>query len=191
MTEIKKIEITSSKSKLAKLLVFSILFLCAGLWMIKANPQTSNPIFNNSLVKAIASYGAIIMGLWGIYFFGKGLFNKKPSLIIDDKGIYEYTTAYKFGFIPWSDISQINETTVQASIASKQHFVTIGLTDPNKYILKEKNPLKRKLLSGNARNYGSPIHISTNALKVNHDELLKMLREEFGRHILLANRESK
>ena len=182
MTENKKIEIPLSKAKLAKLLIFSILFLCAGLWMIVSNPQTSNPVFNNPLVKAIASYGSTIMGLLGIYFFSRKLFDNKPGLVIDDNGIYDNTSAFHFGLIPWSDISEIYERTVQASIASKQRFVTIGLTDPDKYISREKNFLKRKLLTANANSYGSPIHISTNGLKTNHNELLQILAEKFAKY---------
>ena len=179
MTENNKIEIVLSKSKLTKLLIFSILFLCGGLWMILTHPQISNPIFNNPIVKAIGSYGATIMGLLGIYFFSKKLFDKKPGLIIDKNGIYDNTSAFNFGLIPWSDISQIYERTVQASIASKQRFVTIGLTNPDKYISREKNFLKRKLLTANASSYGSPIHISTNGLKINHSDLLRILNEEY------------
>jgi hypothetical protein len=177
-----KIEIELSKSKLTKLLIFSILFLFAGLWMITTNPQTSNPVFNNSILKAIASYGSTIMGLFGIYFFIRKLFDKKPGLIIDENGIYDNTSAFNFGLIPWSDISQIYERTVQASIASKQRFATVGLINPDKYISRETNPIKRKMLAVNAKSYGSPIHISTNGLKINHNDLLKILNEEFAKH---------
>lgn len=182
MTEGKKIEIALSKLKLTKLLIFSILFLCGGLWMIVSDPQTSNPVLNNQFIKAIASYGSTIMGLLGVYFFSRKLFDDKPGLVIDENGIYDNTSAFNFGFIPWSDISQIYERTVQASIASKQHFITIGLLNPDKYISREKNSLKRKLLSANANSYGSPIHISTNGLKTNHHELLQVLTEEFIKH---------
>ena len=182
MTENNKIVIELSKSKLTKLLIFSILFLLAGLWMITTNPQTSNPVFNNPIVKAIASYGSTIMGLFGIYFFTRKLFDKKPGLIIDENGIYDNTSAFHFGLIPWSDISQIYERTVQASIASKQHFVTVGLINPDKYISRENNAIKRKMLAVNANSYGSPIHISTNGLKINHNDLLKILNEEFTKY---------
>jgi hypothetical protein len=178
MIESRKIEIPLSKSKLTKLLIFSILFLGGGLWIIVTNPQTSNPLFNNPIVKTLASYGSTIMGLFGIYFFGKKLFDNKPGLIIDGQGIYDNTSAFNFGLIPWSDISQIHERTVQASIASKQRFVTIGLFNPDKYISREKNLLKRKLLAANKSSYCSPIHISTNGLKTNHNDLLQLLTEE-------------
>jgi len=182
MKENNKIEILLSKAKLTKLLIFSVLFLSGGLWMIISNPQTSNPVFNNPILKTIASYGSTIMGLLGMYFFTKKMFDKNPGLVLSDQGIYDNTSVFKFGLIPWTDISEIYEKTVQASIASKQYFVTIGLNNPDKYISRETNALKRKLLIANAKNYGSPIHISTNGLMTNHKDLLKLVNEYFEKY---------
>lgn len=175
-------EIPLSKTKLLKLLLFSVLFLIAGLWIILKNPQVSNPVFNNSVMKTLASYGGVIMGVLGIYFFSRQLFDKNPGLVLTDQGIYDNTSAFKVGLIPWSDVSHIYESTVQASIASKQRFITIGLTEPQKYIAKETNGLKRKLLQANAKRYGSPIHISTNALKTKHNELMQLFTSYFERY---------
>jgi hypothetical protein len=177
-----KIEIPLSKSKLTKLLAFSIIFLIGGLWMIIANPQISNPVFNDPIIKTVGGYGSAIMGFLGIYFFAKKLFDKKPGLVIDENGIYDNTSIFNFGLIPWTDISKIYERTVQTSFASKQRFVTIGLADPDKYISRETNLLKRKILAANAKNYGSPIHISTNGLKTNNNDLLKLLNEYFEKY---------
>lgn len=182
MTESKKIEIPQSKTKLTKLLLFSILFLIGGLWITIANPQTDNLIFNNPVIKAIGGYGGTIMGVLGVYFFTKKLFDKKPGLILSDKGIYDNTTAFNFGLIPWTDISGIIDRTVKVSTFSKQHFVTIMLNDPDKYISQATNPLKRKLLKANSKNSGSPIHISANVLKTNHNDLLKLACEYFDKY---------
>jgi hypothetical protein len=148
--------------------------------MIIADPQISNPIFNNPVVKSIASYGGAIMGLFGIYFFSRKLFDSKPGLVIDENGIYDHTSAFNFGFIPWTDISQIGENS--AGIAAKQRFVMIILINPDKYIQREKSFLKRKLLSANAGTYGSPVHISANGLKTSHDDLLQLLTDEFNKY---------
>jgi len=177
-----RIEIPLSRVKLIKLLIFCILFLILGLWMIISDPQTSNPVFNNPVLKIIASYGSILMGLLGIYFFTKKLFDKEPGLVLSEQGIYDNTSAFKFGLIPWSDISEIYERTVQASVASKQYFVGVAVTDPNKYISREKNALKRKLLAANSDRYGSIVLISTNGLKTNHKDLLKLMKEYFERY---------
>ncbi|RYD74042.1 MAG: hypothetical protein EOP53_19030 [Sphingobacteriales bacterium] len=181
MTE-NKIEIPLSKSKLTKLLIFSVLFLLGGLWLIITDPQIKNGLFNNPVVKALAFYGSTLMGLLGTYFFTKKLFDKKPGLIISEEGVCDNTSAFRFGLIPWSDIVEIYEYSMQASIASKQYFTTIVLVDPDKYISREKNTIKRRLLNVNLKSYGSPVHISTNGLATNHTELLKLLTEYFNKY---------
>lgn len=182
MTANEKIEIPLSKSKLAKLLVISILFLVIGLWIIIKDPQVGNPVFNNPILKIFASYGATLMGLLGVYFFTKKLFDKKPGLVLSEQGIYDNAGAFKFGLIPWSDISEIHERSVEVSLTSKQYFVTIKLVDPDKYISRETNVLKRKLLVANSKSHGSPVNISTNGLKTNHKELLKLVNAYFEKY---------
>lgn len=182
MSDNNSIEISLSKTKLTKLLIFSILFVVGGLWMIVTNPQTSNPVFNNPLLKTIASYGALIMGLLGIYFFTKKLMDKKPGLVLSDQGIVDNTSAFNFGLIPWVDIAAIYERSIQTGIASKQYFLTIAVKDPEKYIDRETNFLKRKLLIANSKSYGSPIHISTNGLKTTPKYLLQLVNEYFEKY---------
>jgi hypothetical protein len=164
-----------------------VLFLIAGLWMIIADPQTSNPLFNNPIVKGMASYGSTIMGALGIYFFTQKLFQREPGLVLTDEGICDNTSAFRFGLIPWSDIAEIHEGSIQASIASKQYFVTVGLEDPEKYIAREPNIIKRKLLLANAKGYGSPVHISTNGLKADHNDLLELIQEYFEKYKVLQS----
>jgi hypothetical protein len=176
MTQENSIEIAHSKGKLTKILLFSLLFVLAGLWMIITNPQTSNAFFNNPVVKGLASYGGLGMGLLGLYFAIRKLADKSPALVIDAQGIYDNSSAFKFGLIPWADITGIYDQTVQAGF-SKQHFATIQLAEPDKYIQKETNPLKRKMLTMNNNSYGSPVHISTNGLQVDHARLMELLQQ--------------
>ena len=107
------------------------------------------------------------------------MLDKKPALVLSDEGIYDNTGAFSFGLIPWTDIADVYERSVRASMASKQYFVTIRLVNPDKYISRETNSIKRKLLQANATNYGSPVNISTNGLKTNHQELLRLTRQYF------------
>lgn len=177
MTDLNRIEIQLSKAKLGKLFVFSALFLAAGLWMIIKQPETSNGLFNNPVVKALASYGGTLMGLLGIYFFGKKLLDKQPGLIIDEAGIVDNTSVFAFGLIPWSNIAHIEGSSIQATVASKQRFVTLVLHDPEPYIARETNPIKRKLIAMNTKHYGSPVHLTTNGLAIRHEGLMRLLGE--------------
>lgn len=107
-----KIEIAFSKAKLFKLLVFSILFVAAGSWMLVAKPQSGNGLLNNEIVKMVVGCLGILMGLLGTVFFTKRLLDKNPGLIIDEEGIVENSSAFSFGLIPWADIESIYEMTM-------------------------------------------------------------------------------
>ncbi len=182
MIENYRIEIELSKVKLTKLLVVSILFLSGGLWILITNPQVSNPIFNNPISKSIASYGGVSMGLCGIYFFTKKLFDKNYGLVIDEQGICDNSSIFNFGPIPWSDISNVYEYSIQASIASKQRFVTVEISNQEKYISKQTNVIKRKLLTLTSKSHGLKLNISANGLKIKHPELLKIMTEAFEQY---------
>lgn len=175
-------EILVSKGKMTKLLVYCVLFVLAGLWIVIANPQVSNSLVNNTVFKTIIGLSSILMGGLGIYFFVKKMFDKEPGIIFNEEGIIVNATVNKFGLIPWEDISEIYEKTVQVSIASKERFVTVRLISPEKYISRETNILKRKVLAANSKHYGSPIHFSANGLKIEHKELLELALAYFRKY---------
>lgn len=186
MTDTERVEIAWSKAKLIKLLIFSVLFLLAGLWLAIRQPEIRNSFFNSPIMKNLAAYGGTIMGAAGIYFFSKRLIDKRPGLIIDENGITDNSSAFSFGLIPWSDIAQVYEFSIQASIASRPRFITVELHDPEKYISRETNSFKRNLLLLNLKNYGSPVHISTNGLEINPNDLLGLISHAFNSNKMTA-----
>src|SRR4051812_17673447 len=80
MTNDSPIEIAISKKKLIKLLIFAILFMAGGLWMLTAQPQTGNPVFNNPIIKNGAAVLGVLMGIFGTYYFIKKMNDKRPGL---------------------------------------------------------------------------------------------------------------
>ncbi|OUL59974.1 STM3941 family protein [Flavobacterium sp. AJR] len=169
-----KIEIAMSKGKLIKLLFFSILFLVASLWILLYQPEVSNPIFNNLIIKNTASVLGSLMGLGGIYFFTKKILDKKPGVIIDNMGIVDNSSGVSIGRIPWSDVMAVAERAVIT-----QKFVTIYLKNPEDYINKETNSIKRKMLKMNFKESGSPVSISANGLKIPFIELKYNITQKF------------
>lgn len=159
-----------SKGKLVKLLIFSIIFLVLGVWIVIARPEVRNAVLNNAVVKYGTAAGSIVMGLAGMIFFTLKMFDKKPGLIIDSKGITDNASGVSAGFIPWEDIRQIYTTQVMS-----EKFVMIGVSNPEKYIDRQTKFLKRKAMTFNYKAYGSPISLTVSALKANHDSLLATL----------------
>jgi len=180
MVETNNIEIALSKGKLAKLLVFSIIFLGAGLWIAITQPHVGNPVFDNAFVKNIAAYAGIVMGALGIYFFIKKLFDKRPGVIINEQGITDNSGAFSLGFIAWDDIAEVGELKVQASMASKQKFVCIKLKSAEPYIARETSNIKRSILALNLKNLR--VNISTNGLNIKHESLLALVQDAYNKY---------
>jgi hypothetical protein len=63
-----------------------------------------------------------------------------------------------------------------------QKFLMIFVTNPDKYISRQTNVLKRKTAEINYKSYGSPISLSTNTLKCNFDELKNILQTELDKN---------
>ena len=166
MTNTGRIEIPLSKSKLIKNLLGSIVFVVAGLWLLIFQPSVSNSVFNSPLVKYGGGILAVLFGALGIIYFSKKLTDKKPGLIIDEKGVVDNASAVAAGFIPWSDIDHIETAKVM-----KQEFLMLIVKNPGDYLSKQKNMLKRKSMEMNLKHYGSPITISTHGLKYDMDQL--------------------
>jgi hypothetical protein len=169
------IEIALSKSKLTKFLIFSILFLAAGGWMLSAEPLSGNYLLGNPVVKNLVATLAIAMGTLGIIFFIKKLNDKRPGFVINEDGINDNSSAVAFGKIHWRDISHIQTTGIM-----NQQFIVIGLKNPQEYIDRYTQSMRRKSMQWNVKQYGSPVIISTSSLKCNRDELRQLLESKLA-----------
>ena len=170
-------EILFSKKKLAKHLVVSLLFMAGGIWMLITQPQTDNPVFNNPLLKNGAAILGILFGPVGAYIFIKKLRDKKPGLIIDDTGITDNSSAVAAGLILWKDIIEIRQTKL-----FRQKLLMLVLKNPEDYINRQTNAMKRKGMKSNLETFGSPVGISTNALDCKYDELKNILERKLVEH---------
>lgn len=176
-----KIEIPISKLKITLLLLGSVAFLLVGTWLLFMNVDEYNPIWAvESLVVNVASVLGMLMGLFGVYFFTKKLFDTKPGLVIDELGLIDNSGGLSIGRIYWTDIVGIQDYYVQAGMASKQKFVSIFLDNPADYIARQPNSLKRKMMKANEKYSGTPVSISANGLRISFDELLVLIEEKFA-----------
>lgn len=170
MTTAEQIEIPLSKNKMILALLSSIVFVAIGFWFLINQPKGNHWLLGNQTL----SY---IIGLASILFFGIGaiaiirtISDKKPGLTINRQGIIDNSSGVSAGPIPWSDIHEIKITQVMG-----QKFLMIIVGNPEDYLEKVRNPLKRNAMKINHKSYGSPISISSNALQTNFDELHKLL----------------
>ena len=173
MTQDEQIEIPLSKKKMVLTLLGAIGFIVIGLWFIINPPKISNPIFGNPTV-------IFISGLASILFFGlvaitisRKFSDKTPGLIINRQGVTDNSSGVSAGIIPWTDIQEIRVSQVM-----NQKFLMFIVGNPQEYLEKVTNPIKRNAMKMNYKTYGSPISISANALQTDFENLRSLLIEK-------------
>jgi hypothetical protein len=173
MTQDAQMEIPLSRKKMTMTFLGSIVVVGIGVWFLINLPKISNPILGNPTVIFIVGLASVLFfGLVAITIFRK-LSDKKPGLIINRQGIIDNSSGVSAGLILWTDIEDI-----KVSQAMNQKFLMFIVKNPQAYLNKVTNPLKRKGMEMNYRTYGSPISISANSLQINFDNLYSLLTEK-------------
>ena len=174
MTTTGQIEIPLSKKKMILTLIGAIVFVGLGLWFLISPPKTNHWLFGNPTFIFIA-------GLASVLFFGliaiviaKKIPDNKAGLIINDEGIFDNSSGVSAGLVLWSDIKEIKVAQVMS-----QKFLMFIVNNPQDYIDRQTNALKKKGMQMNLKSYGSPISISANALTTNFDKLYELLQQKF------------
>lgn len=153
------------------------MFVVIGLWFIIKPPHISNPFFGNpTKLLIVGSLSVLFFGYVGFWIFKK-LFDKAPGLLISKEGIMNNSSGFSKQFIPWTDILSFNIASVQ-----RQTFVNILVRNPEDYMNREKNFIKRKLMKMNLDQFGSVISISPNGLKCSWNELNRILAQKFDEY---------
>jgi hypothetical protein len=158
------IAIPLSRTKLIAVLMGSLVFVGAGVWMFLLPPiePTEGKLVG---VAAILFFG------FAMIVAGRRLFDVEPGLVLDAEGIIDNSSGVGVGRIPWGDI-----TGVKVTKRSGQRFLTIELADPHKYVARG-GRLKRLANAANLELVGSPVNISSTALRIGFDELDRLVTE--------------
>lgn len=169
-----KIEIPLSKSKMLLLLFGAIGFVVMGTFFIlNTDKFVSSIIRNPEIIKIVGFLSVLFFGAAGVYGIRK-MFDKSVGLTIDDNGIIDNTNASSIGLIKWADITEIRTEQVMST-----KFLLIFTNNPNE-ILEKASWMKRKLMKGNMKMYGTPLSITSTTLKYNFDDLEKLLRDRLN-----------
>jgi hypothetical protein len=175
-----KIEIPLSNTKLLFGIAGSILFVVLGFYLFTTIAEQETK-FNPMFVKVAGLACALFFGAAGIYGIIK-LFDKSVGLIIDEKGIIDNINSSSIGLIKWADIIEIRTKQVMST-----KFLLIFTKDP-KGILEKVSGMKRKLMAGNMKMYGTPLSITSKTLKYNFGDLEKLLKDRLNEHGKMSNR---
>jgi hypothetical protein len=174
MTTKLPITIPLSKGKLLLSTLGAFAFVAIGFWFVLAPPSRTGSSLESTFL--------MVLGLVAILFFGgialliiRKLFDSRPGLIINEQGISDNSGGLSIGQILWEDIEDIQELKIQ-----RQRLILLLVKNPQDYIDRQSSSWKRKLMAMNYRQYGTPISISTNGLKISFAELLAMLEQQLA-----------
>jgi hypothetical protein len=167
-----------SKIKLSKLPLLLAGCILLGLLFFLAQPHEPGVLLTLPVLFVIIGIFIFILGfLLGTLYFRQILKNG-PGLIIDNTGFTDYSSGLAAGYIPWTEVKAL-KTISQPEY--KKRSISVILKDPNAFLEGQPNALKRKAMTVNLRNYGSPIQLNENSLQCSFDELLHYLQTHFDR----------
>lgn len=162
-----------SKRKVALILLGAIAFSIIGSWLwYVADTQTRYPPM---FLKVVSLANLCFFGLVGVYAFVK-LLDNRPGLIVDAEGIVDNSSAIAAGRVRWEEIAGLSVNSIAG-----QSFVTIEVTDPSKY-LERAGTFSRMMNVGNMKLVGSPINISSLALRIEFEELVRVLSDSLEKY---------
>ena len=163
-----------SKTKLVLLLLGSCAFVAAGVWFLSFDAaeirhgRSFTFTYNNPLIVYGLGLAAILFfGLCGLYGLKK-MSDRKPGLVLNSAGIVDNASGVAAGFVPWSEVTGSGIYEIQGT-----KLLIIGVSDPRKYIDRG-GALKRAFNKANSKMSGSPVSISSAALKIDFAELVSL-----------------
>lgn len=174
MTTNLPISIPLSKGKLLLSALGAFAFVAIGFWFVLAPPTTYSSFFGPAVTIIIGLIAILFFGGIAILVIGK-LFDPRPGLIIDEQGLTDNSGGLSAGQILWADIEDFSVLQIQ-----RQRLILILVKNPQDYIDRQRNGWKRKLMAMNYRQYGTPVSISTNGLRISFAELVEILKHHLA-----------
>lgn len=171
------IEIYSSKKKSFLLLIGATFFVIMGILMVmKAGNDSTYRGQSPAFIKGVGIASILFFGL-GIYVSIRQLIQNHLVLIVDKNGLHINPNKSSSEQIAWNDIQGFSEIKIHST-----KLVIIDLYNSEYWIEKEQNKMKKQLMKFNLNNYGSPFSLSAQFMQINHNELMKILTENWNRH---------
>ena len=171
-----RIEI-QKKTKPVVFLAFMIIVLlivgASAIWVLMSFVFPRLHGFLDLKISAVAAIAGLT--IWAISLIIQQSSKTKPGLIIDEQGITDYSSVASVGFIPWSDITSVQEGVG----AFRRKLIILIVKKPEVYI--NKNALMRDSRQIQYQQFGSPIVIMTDNLEYDTQMVLSTLKSQLVR----------
>ncbi len=156
------IVIFPSRKKLVLLAIMAIVFVALGVWIIK-KPETY------WLIRVLGGYLGVAFFSFCLGYALLRLIKPKPSLVINDEGVFDNASAVGAGMLKWSEIAE-----VKISSFMGQRFLSIVPNNPEE-ILQRQSIIKRWLMTANRGLVDSPFNVPETALTLKLEEVLSLI----------------
>ena len=167
-----------SRTKLTRLPLLAIGLILLGAFAFFSLPhEPLTSLVLRIVVLALLAFVVAVGFLLGTLYF-RQIIKNGPGLVINNNGFTDYSSGLAAGYIPWTEVKGLKTVTLPRN---KRRSISVILKNPNDFLDRQPNALKRKAMTVNFRNYGSPIQLSPNSLQCSFDELLKHLQSHFDR----------
>ena len=150
-----------------------IALLVVGVFGIWSLVSLAFPLLDGFWDLKISAILAIVTAvIWAAYLIIRQSSKAKPGLIIGEQGIIDYSTATNIGFIPWSDITSVQE----GEGTFKRKLIILIVKNPDVYI--NKKPRMSASLLFLYQKFGSPIVIMPGNLEYDTHMLISLLKSQ-------------
>ena len=92
----------------------------------------------------------------------------RPAVIFESGGFIDETSLSAVGKVYWRDVTGLRR---------QKAFLVVDLENPAAYIPEEASGLKRWLIKGNLRRYGTPVVLSAQTVALSLDELADRMEQ--------------
>ncbi len=166
------IKIPISNLKRSLLFLGCIAFFVVGYYMFNAESSRKYPQWFLELWGVITM---VFSGVCGVFLLS--FYDRNKGIIINEEGIWDNTSMISVGLVKWEDIQQIRKM----EIGRTPHIILdLKPQKMDLYINKIKNPIKRKFLAFNMKQFGYAI--TATMLKIKSEELYSTLQSELNKY---------
>ncbi|GIP41205.1 hypothetical protein J31TS4_44850 [Paenibacillus sp. J31TS4] len=153
-----------SRKKSFGLLVSALVFVLLGILLTAVG-------LGEEESAAIAGIGIICTLFFGfcLAYLLLRFIRRTPSLVVDDEGIVDQSSAIGGGRIRWDEMEDL-----KLYVFMNQAFIGIRLHDPESF-LDRQGTWKRLLMKANRRMVDAPVNIAQTAVALPLDELYELL----------------
>lgn len=172
------VTIKASNSKYSRILIGCTLFMVAGFYFLTNDNAIQFTTFGIPV-------NNILLGSVLLLFFGtcalliiRQMRSGNAGLTIGVNGIDDRSSYTAVGFIPWSDVSEMNVMQI-----SGQDIIMIHVHNPDEYINRATG-IKRTILRTNLKGNGTPVALSASGLDITHHELWELLSSGLNNYVV-------